>query len=313
MPVICWGPLAKSAQDPTTIAEYIAGKILEHNVDPSAHNLDSYALYNHRDSYPLDHPDYSITSNKITSDWIVSKRFSTANDVGATYDGVIFDPYGIRMYQKGVRKVNIPISGDPFFAGNLDVGFLTFSKHVIMTFFDSVDGWGTENGVGYFGAGLVYAYVEGDLDNSGSIYLEGDISAGMFDFGRNPFFQIDFYSDYSDDHAIDIFCGKDIGVGPKFFGFRITDGVFFAINTNGIGETSTPIPDIIETVPHRFKAIMTSGSKIEFYVDGQLKATHTTNLPTGDNENPFTIVHNPDVGDSILYHIARFLYVEDWS
>jgi len=65
MPVICWGPLAKSASDPTTIPEYISSKILNHNVDPSAHGLDNYALFNHRADEGLDHPDNSVTMQKL--------------------------------------------------------------------------------------------------------------------------------------------------------------------------------------------------------------------------------------------------------
>lgn len=65
MPVICWGPLGKSASDPTTIPEYIAAKILDHDVDPSAHNLDDYALFNHRDDEEIDHPDNSVTMQKL--------------------------------------------------------------------------------------------------------------------------------------------------------------------------------------------------------------------------------------------------------
>ncbi len=65
MPVICWAPLAKSAQDPTTIAEYISGKILDHDVNPSAHGLDGYVVFNHRVSPVLDHVDDSVTLQKL--------------------------------------------------------------------------------------------------------------------------------------------------------------------------------------------------------------------------------------------------------
>ena len=65
MPVICWSPLAKSAQDATTIAEYIAGRVNIHNIDPTAHGLQDYALYNHRDAETLDHIDGSVTMQKM--------------------------------------------------------------------------------------------------------------------------------------------------------------------------------------------------------------------------------------------------------
>ena len=65
MPVICWAPLAKSASDPTTIAEYISSNILIHNADINAHGLDGYALYVHRSAEYIDHLVYSITLDRL--------------------------------------------------------------------------------------------------------------------------------------------------------------------------------------------------------------------------------------------------------
>jgi len=79
MPVICWGPLAKSADDPTTISEYIAGKILDHNVNPSSHSLDGYAIFNHRDAPVLDHLPYSIDSDKYIYGSIPYSAFSNTD------------------------------------------------------------------------------------------------------------------------------------------------------------------------------------------------------------------------------------------
>lgn len=65
MPAICWGSMGRTADDPTTIAEYIEGEINRHNTDPSAHNLDDYAIFNHRNDDLLDHPDYAVITDKI--------------------------------------------------------------------------------------------------------------------------------------------------------------------------------------------------------------------------------------------------------
>jgi len=60
-----------------------------------------------------------IQSNDITADQIVAKDFRTAQDVGVAVDGVKFTGDGIEMWEKGVRKVFVPTSGDPEFAGLL--------------------------------------------------------------------------------------------------------------------------------------------------------------------------------------------------
>ncbi|MBI2007569.1 MAG: hypothetical protein HYS83_02630 [Candidatus Blackburnbacteria bacterium] len=65
MPAICWGALAKSATDPTTIDQEIDGKILAHNQDPSAHSNTGEVLESHRSQSELDHPDNSVDADKL--------------------------------------------------------------------------------------------------------------------------------------------------------------------------------------------------------------------------------------------------------
>ena len=141
MPVICWGPLAKSAQDPTTIPDYIAAKILDHNVNPSAHGLDGYSVYNHRISHILDHPDYSIISDKITAEQIIAKDFRTDKDVGVGVDGIKFDKNAIEAWESGDKNVYIPKSGSPLFKGKLKVQEIAYLKTYARMAFDSVDMW----------------------------------------------------------------------------------------------------------------------------------------------------------------------------
>lgn len=60
-----------------------------------------------------------ILSGDITANQIIGKHFTTAQDVGATVDGVKFTADGIEMWEDGVRKVLIPVTGDPEFYGLL--------------------------------------------------------------------------------------------------------------------------------------------------------------------------------------------------
>ena len=87
MPVICWAPLAKSAQDPTTISEYIQARILDHNVDVTSHGLDGYALFNHRDSYPIDHGEECIINNTIRK-YARAYKYIVDQGGGADFDNI---------------------------------------------------------------------------------------------------------------------------------------------------------------------------------------------------------------------------------
>lgn len=139
MPVICWGALGKAANDPTTIDQQIAADILAHNADLNAHGLNGYALYTHRDTDPLDHVDYSVTSDKITTNQIIGKDFRTAPNVGPGQDGVKFDINGIQMYQGGDLNVDIPVSGNPTFSGILTAREIHFLHQYAITYFESLD------------------------------------------------------------------------------------------------------------------------------------------------------------------------------
>ncbi len=70
------------------------------------------------------------------------------------------------------------------------------------------------------------------------------------------------------------------------------DSVRFAINTseelyavtaNGSANTNTQITGVTVTSPHTYQIIFNPGVNAKFYVDGVLRATHTTNLPTTVN------------------------------
>lgn len=65
MPAICWGALAKSATDTTTIDQEIDNKILAHDQDPSAHSETGEVLESHRTQSELDHPDNSVDADKL--------------------------------------------------------------------------------------------------------------------------------------------------------------------------------------------------------------------------------------------------------
>lgn len=72
------------------------------------------------------------------------------------------------------------------------------------------------------------------------------------------------------------------------YGFRLetndTTRTLYAWNADGTNQTSTDISSgitLTDGASHTFRAVYTAGSNIKFYVDGVLKATHTTNLPSG--------------------------------
>jgi hypothetical protein len=81
MPIICWGNLAKSADDTERIEQSIQGYVEGHDENPNAHMGADYSLGAHRLQTMLDHPYdsikyyhvYDIHAEKITAGGMVIK------------------------------------------------------------------------------------------------------------------------------------------------------------------------------------------------------------------------------------------------
>ena len=317
-----WGDLPKSQVDATTIDEEIDDKIQDHLDDPDAHIEDGQSLKSHKASEIIDHlaksivedkiDDGAISSRCITTDQIIAKDFRTAEDVGATVDGVKFDSDGLEMWQDAEQKVGIPTSGDPFFSGNVNVGFLTFSKTVFMSWFDSIDGWYQD-----FGGGVVNPLFGGATFEASSVENEMTILGVQpamtlsLDFSKNPLMQTVF--ELQDSDANDVFFGlgnDDLGSG-KFAGFRVVDGDLHAINRNGGTAADTNLGELALYEPHVYTVKVVSGTSVLFYIDGVLVATHTTYKPTG-TDSFFASYSIKSGGDNVVvFAVSNFLFVQD--
>jgi len=83
MPMVVWGLLTKSAEDPTKIEEEIDARIADHNADPNAHGLSGMALYAHRTGDVLDHLDEAVRNIKIAKR---ARAFTAIVDIGGQGD-----------------------------------------------------------------------------------------------------------------------------------------------------------------------------------------------------------------------------------
>jgi len=100
------------------------------------------------------------------------------------------------------------------------------------------------------------------------------------------------------------FGSSDITDTGSYMGFRMNtdDGKIYAQNCNGTTRTATDTGIVFAStgnawIGHDLDCKMTSGEKIEFYIDGVLKATHTTNLPTTSSDTKW-IARLTRVGES---------------
>ena len=66
----------------------------------------------------------------------------------------------------------------------------------------------------------------------------------------------------------------------KHLGFRIDDNIIYSSNADGVNQNTINLMTV-PAASFLLEAILYPGEKIEFYVDGALKGTSTTYLPTG--------------------------------
>lgn len=155
-----------------------------------------------------------------------------------------------------------------------------FDKFKLESYFESIDAWSqATSGTGSISEALASillatgATINSWARLSGEAWSEGD----AVNYLKNPRFIVIAKTMSDADQEIYLMAGSFDLDG---FGFYIEDGTLYAIHCKDGTEYKTDISSGIDpTDSHRYKAIYTSGEKIEFYVDDVLKATHSSNLP----------------------------------
>lgn len=121
MPIICWGQLAKSADDTTRIEQSIGEYIESHNEDPNAHMGADYALGAHRLAVELDHLPYSIFNKFL---YPQSRIYKAVVDQSGNGDDV--DIQSAIDYVNGLGGGNILLKSGIYLPGN----YLTLYSNV---------------------------------------------------------------------------------------------------------------------------------------------------------------------------------------
>ena len=162
----------------------------------------------------------------------------------------------------------------------VNVHHAKWDKFVLDFPFTTLDGW-TEN---HGGTGAVTIYIgstklETGANNGsrGQIYAEAASEGWAVRYDKNPrFIASAMIFGAADRTAFFVAGGNDFGA----FGFKQVDDELFAYHKKDAIVSTTKIADIPGAwTQYRMKAIYTSGSKIEFYLDDVLVATHEANLP----------------------------------
>lgn len=332
MAEVTWAELAKAIGDLTTIVEYVAAELLAHNLDPSAHGQANEAVYMHRISDILDHMDGSVTtdkidalavtSDKITGDQIVGKDIRTATNVGSGTSGVKMTSAGIEMWLGTVQKVGIPVSGNPFFNGDLSVEQLSYLKDVIKPSFESLDAYNTTL-VGVSSAITPYVssmHLRAGKANNDAATLR--IIVGVLEYNTAGDYNPVAEAVIGQDSSMNCEWGFAIGASDPLtpdtnscgFRWKQSDTTLkcFWLGNDAADHTHTlSTPDMSDQHKYRIENSL-GGDTIKFYIDDVLVYTVTTGGLIDSDVRVSAKLKNHIVGDYSDMMIKNLLYYQDY-
>lgn len=116
-------------------------------------------------------------------------------------------------------------------------------------------------------------------------------------------------------------CNALIQVGNfgnnKHYGFKVTGGKLYGTTGSGAAESTVELETLgagAYDIYRSLKAVLTAGSKVEFYVDDVKRGEISTNLPTEIDGVPYIIhleITNPDVTQDKWLWVSHFVYSQE--
>ena len=209
---------------------------------------------------------------------------------------------------KGQATIDHPADSvvyDKLPRNSIDLKKFLETEFMMITCFETLDAWnGTQaDGAGGYTLTILGLRIKTSATNGemSVVASEAWVGAHLVDFGKNMFFQTSMRFGAITDQTALITMGE-----TKYYGFKVTDGTLYAVHEDGGGETTTEITGITLTDVNVYKAVFDNdNSKIYFYINGVLKATHTTDIPTGTDA--LTMQYYLETGANVV----KYLYVKD--
>ena len=176
----------------------------------------------------------------------------------------------------------LSVVADKYAPGSVSLDAIAmYGREYIQIFMESLDRWNFSGGFG---------------DDLGSVYLQTGstinttqwgypVSALFPDWDKAQLFQTRMWWPSQTNCTVYLVCGPiDPGDSEaQGYGFKIVNGTLYALHIKSDGssptEYTTEITGVSFASSHIYRCAYYPTEKIEFYVDGVLEATHTTNLP----------------------------------
>jgi len=180
-------------------------------------------------------------------------------------------------------------------------GFIHFP-----TFFESIDGYIKSAGVSFLNdyVELLTAASSSDLQ-----YLKKRFPIAIFGMSWDKNHDLEFTFSTDALHNIEVvICAGDVGI-KRHIGIKIASSNVLGTVGNGTTETTVGLGAVDPTAGLVARIVFTTGEKCEFYINGVLEGTISTNLPTGVTDAHFVV--NAYV--KTLENVSHALYLYAWD
>ena len=246
--------------------------------------------------------------NRITQDHDddANSHLDTGQALQSHKASEIIDHAAGSIVEDKIKKLNV--SADHFKLDRLQFEFS----------FGSLDGWTqskTLSAAIQIYLGSTYFSTGNTSGSKAEIYSEAYSEGWGVRFDKNPkiMFCVGLFG--SEDQEIYYIAGSNSSNG---FGFKVVGSTLYSIHIKNSVEYTTEI----DTIPAswdfwRLKAVYTSGLKIEFYIDDELVATHSSNLPEDgddalDQLEWFIISIENSVASRKTMYLRNLLFNQDY-
>lgn len=189
---------------------------------------------------------------------------------------------------------------------------LIWDRFTLAFQFVTLDGWNyTGTGVTLLSVAQVRMETGSTINTTKDLYAEHtDDNDNAGAPGANPEMQTTVKLSHATSQNVKIVIGD---VDDVLIGFKIVDGTLYAVYTdNSVTEYTTVITGITLTHWNTYRVVFIGGTSIKFYVNGILKHTATTNLPTNALTTFADFQIKNTAASSRRLAIQNLIYIQDF-
>lgn len=242
-------------------------------------------------------------------------KFSIGNSSGnkMTWNGTVLSIVGAVTGS----TINIPDATTPLFSvdssGNVKASSLERNDFHWFTCFESLDGYTkVEGGTISLASSYLSIATSAGSGNNSEFQKFLPAGVGLFSWDKNrkmkmavSFREVTSVTGY-------LIQGNYSAVTDRHYGFKLVNNTLYGTCADGTTQTTLSLRTVVATLMYTLEAKFFAGDRIEYYVNGDLLGTITTNIPTGGSNSEYLIGIKYTTNTTAIREV-RISYFDFWQ